>query len=59
MTVIEKFDAHAVYSYFGDNHPGVSVFHAIAVDPSTCGTALPADRLGVDPVIGRKRLQQN
>lgn len=59
MSVIEKFDAEASKSYFGDSRSGVSVFHAIAVDPSTCGHLLPADRLGVDPVIGRKRLQKN
>jgi hypothetical protein len=42
---IEKFDAKAVYSDFGDSRPGVSVLAAIAVDPSTCGDMLPADRL--------------
>jgi hypothetical protein len=59
LSVIDKFDAKAVYSNFGDSRPGVSVFDAIAVDPSTCAHRLPADRLGVDPVIGRERLQKN
>jgi hypothetical protein len=59
LSVIDKFDAKAVYSDFGDSQPNVSVFDAIAVDPSTCACWLPADRLGVDPVIGRERLQKH
>lgn len=59
MIVIEKFDARAANSYFGDSRPGVSVFDAIAADRSTCGDGLPVDRLGADPGIGRERSQKN
>jgi hypothetical protein len=58
LFVIEKFDAGAISSNFGDSRPDVSVFDAIAADPSTCTGQLPADRPGVDPAIGRERLQK-
>jgi len=58
LSVIEKFDAEAIYSDFGDNRRDVSVFAAIAADLSTSTGQLPADRLGVDPMIGRRRLQK-
>lgn len=54
MRVIEKLDAKPIYSNFGDNQPGVTVFAAIAVDPSTCGDMLPADCLTPILVIGRE-----
>jgi hypothetical protein len=54
MRVIEKLDAKAIYSDFGDSQPGVTVFAAIAVDPSTCGDMLPADCLTPILVIGRE-----